>query len=190
MEINRYNQVWSIWTESKDKLYSYILSRFKNVELAEEVTQEVLIKLHKSCCSDKEIKNLNSWLYQIAHNVALDIIKNDLKQKEIKPLVINEHDDSALKEIAMFTEPLIGLLPEKYAVPLRLSDIEGMPQKEIAEKLDLGLSATKSRIQRAREALKQEIKGCYDLELDNKGVPIEARLKDDCTPLQDFKKKN
>lgn len=190
MKIVKYNQVWDIWSASKDKLYAYILSRFKNKELADEATQEVLLKLHKSCCSDRKIENLNSWLYQIAHNASLDIIKKESKNKEASPLpIFEENEDSALQEMALFIKPLLALLPEKYALPLQLSDIDGIPQKDIAEQLGLGLSATKSRIQRAREALKHEIKACYVLEMDKKGIPINARIKDDCTPLQDFKKK-
>lgn len=189
MKITEYQQVWNIWHKSKEKLYGYVLSRFGNIELAEDVTQEVLLKIHKSCCSKQEISNLNSWLYQIAHNAALDILKKEAKKRE--PIQIDENKDSATKweELSLFLEPLIDFLPEKYAIPLKMADLEGIPQKHIALKLGLGLSATKSRIQRARVLLKQEIITCYHLKVDKNGVPIDINLKDTCSPLIELKKK-
>lgn len=189
MKIEKYEQVWNIWNTSKEKLNAYVLSRFKNKELAEEVTQEVLLKIHKSCCSEKEINNLNSWLYQIAHNTSLDILKKEAKHKDLQQLTDNEPSSETWDELSTFLGPLISFLPEKYAIPLKMSDIEGIPQKEIAHKLGLGLSATKSRIQRARDQLKQEIKNCYKLEMDRNGTPINAELKDSCSPLKELKKK-
>jgi len=117
MKIDKYEQVWDIWNKSKVKLYNYSLARFKDKKLAEEVTQEVVLKLYKSCCSDKEINNLNSWLYQITHNVSLDILKREAKQRDIKPIDNHQND----------------FLPEKYAKPLKLSDLDNIPQKEIAK---------------------------------------------------------
>lgn len=191
MKLTEYNQVWSIWQESNQKLYAYVLSRFKKKELAEEVTQEVLLKLHKACCSDKEIKNINSWLYQIAHNTALDITKKEAKKDMQLPLsTASEIDSKSYEEISKFLLPLIGFLPEKYGIPLKMSDIQGMRQKDIATELGLGISATKSRIQRARELLKTEISTCFHLQMDKNGTPIYASLKDCCEPLVEIKKNN
>lgn len=189
MKIIEYEQVWNIWNNSKEKLYRYVLSQFRNVELAEEVTQEVLFKIHKSCCSQKEINNLNSWLYQIAHNTSLDILKKETKK--IKLIQVDENQESSPKweELSFFLESLIDFLPKKYAIPLKMADLDGIPQKDIAIELGLGLSATKSRIQRARELLKQEIKTCYHLKIDKNGVPIDIDLKDTCESLKDLKKK-
>jgi len=189
MKIKKYDQVWEIWQESKDRLYAYVLSQFKKKELAEDVAQEVLLKLHKSCCSGKEINNLNSWLYQIAHNTSLDILKKETKNKEIIQIEENQNNSISLEELSSFLEPLISFLPEKYATPLKMSDLEGIPQKEIAHKLGLGLSATKSRIQRAREQLKKVISTCFHLETSKDGAILNADLKQTCQPLQDLKKK-
>lgn len=184
MEINEYEQVWEIWNKSKDKLYAYVLSRFNDAELAKEVTQEVLLKIHSSCCSGKQINNLKSWLYQIAHNASLDILTKERKQKDRIPLDDDKNDLTTWDELSVFLEDLINFLPEKYALPLKMSDLEGIAQKDIAVKLNLGLSATKSRIQRAREQLRQEIETCFHLETSKNGSPISIELKDSCSPLK------
>lgn len=188
MKITEYEQVWSIWQESNDKLHAYLLSRFKKKELAEEATQEVLLKMHRSCCSDKEINNLNSWLFQIAHNTALDIIKKGAKRDELAFIPDSDEGSDSYSELTHFLIPLIDFLPEKYSTPLRMSDIEGVPQSEIAEQLGLGISATKSRIQRARKLLKKEISTCFHLQVDKNGAPIQATLKDCCESLVELKK--
>lgn len=187
--INDYNQVWNIWMTSKDKLYKYVLSRFKDEELAKDVTQEVLLKVHRSCCSGKEIKNLNSWLFEIARNTSIDVLKKESKQKNKTPLTDTPTDGTVWTEISLFLEPLIGFLPEKYATPLRMSDLDKVAQKDIAEQLGIGLSATKSRIQRARKMLKDEINTCFQLEFDRNGNPSSTEIKSDCQPLINFNEK-
>jgi len=172
MKINQYDQVWDLWLSYKDKLHGYVMKRFKDEELAKETTQEVLLKMHKSCCSEKEIKNVNSWLFQIAHNTVIDQLRQQNKIVHEPIERIEEADESIWQELEECVEPLIKLLPEKYAIPLKMSDIDGIKQADIATKLGIGLSAAKSRIQRARTMLKEEIVRCCTIETDKNGVPI------------------
>jgi RNA polymerase sigma-70 factor (ECF subfamily) len=78
---------------------------------------------------------------------------------------------------------MIKMLPESLGLPLYMSDIEGVPQKEIADKLGLSISGAKSRIQRAREKLKELFFECCYFELDQKGMPMGFAVKEYCTPL-------
>ncbi len=176
MKINQYDQVWDLWLSYKDKLHSYVMKRFKDEELAKDTTQEVLLKMHKSCCSDKEIKNVNSWLFQIAHNTVIDQLRrqNKIVHESVEPVPTD--DNSVWQELEDCIAPLIKLLPEKYAVPLKMSDIDGIKQADIATELGIGLSAAKSRIQRARMMLKQEILKCCAIETDKNGVPISIDI--------------
>lgn len=64
---------------------------------------------------------------------------------------------------------MINLLPEMYAVPLRMSNVEGTRLKDIAVELNLGLPAVKQRVSRARKLLKDVFTECCLLELDDKG---------------------
>ena len=180
MKINQYDQVWDLWLSYKDKLHGYVMKRFKDEELAKDITQEVLLKMYKSCCSDKEIKNVNSWLFQIAHNTVIDQLRqqNKIVHQSVEPAQTD--DSSVWQELAECVEPLIKLLPEKYAVPLKMSDIEGIKQADIAIELGIGLSAAKSRVQRARTMLKEEIVKCCVIEMDKNGVPVSVDNACDC----------
>ncbi|MEL7159603.1 MAG: sigma factor-like helix-turn-helix DNA-binding protein, partial [Bacteroidota bacterium] len=97
--------------------------------------------------------------------------------------------DNPYAQIEVFLRPLVCFLPEKYADPLRLYLFDRLPQREIAARLGLGLSATKSRIARARQLLRREIETCFALEVstDGRGL-VSACLRDSCTPLKEFAK--
>ncbi len=179
MKLQSYQEIWDIWLESKEKLNRYILSRFKDKELAQDISQDVLLKMHKSCCSDRNIKNINSWLFQIAHNSALDHIKKSKKEFELD--IDLEEPQNIWTDLSEFIEPMIDCLPESYAIPLRMFDIEGKSHKVIAEELNLNLSASKSRVHRGRDQLKEQIKSCFHIESNKDGVPISFQLKENCS---------
>jgi RNA polymerase sigma-70 factor (ECF subfamily) len=67
---------------------------------------------------------------------------------------------------------------------LRLSELEGISQKEIAVRLGISYSGAKSRIQRGREKLKQLFYECCHLEFSPDGSVLQAYVKDSCKPLQ------
>lgn len=179
MKLNSYQEIWNLWLESKDRLNRYVLSRFKDRELAKDITQEVLLKMHRSCCSEVKIKNINSWLFQIAHNAALDQIKKSNKKFEVE--IQEETPENTWSDLSEFIEPLINCLPKTYAEPLRMFDIEGKSHKEIASSLNLNLSASKSRVHRGRDQLKEQIKTYFHIETDKNGVPIDFQLKESCS---------
>ena len=83
---------------------------------------------------------------------------------------------------------MIQLLPKDYANPLMLSDIDKIPQKEIAKQLNLELSATKMRIQRARTKLRSLFVECCHLEYDKQGNFTGCSIKASCDPLQNITK--
>jgi len=127
------------------------------------------MKMYKSCCSGKDIKNIKSWLFQIAHNLMINHHKKSNKIVSDIPEQIEEKNTNEYTEAAKWIDALIDLLPEKYAHPLKLADIQKQKQNEIATELGLSLNATKSRIQRARKLLKDKIQECCLIEINDKG---------------------
>jgi len=189
-KIEKYAKVSTLWLEYKNALKFYILKKVKNEDLANELSHEVLIKVYNSCCSGNEIRNIRSWLFQIAHNTTIDYLKKENKFTHEIPEIIESDENNSYKEAEELLNPLIRLLPYKYALPLQLSDIEQLKQSEVSIKLNLTLTATKSRIQRARKLLKEKIIECSNLELDEKGNLISIEIKSSCKPIQKNIKKN
>ncbi|WP_169301396.1 sigma-70 family RNA polymerase sigma factor [Pontimicrobium aquaticum] len=190
MNIKKYKEVSSLWVTYKSGLKYYILKKTKDENLADELSHEVLMKIYKSCCSGNEIKNIRSWMFQIAHNTVIDHLKKEGKFVDKVTEILETNENNTYKDVEEFVEPLIKLLPQKYATPLLLSDIEGISQIEVSKKMNLSLTATKSRIQRARKLLKEKIIECSNLETNTKGNPISIEIKANCEPLQKQSRKN
>lgn len=168
-------------------LRSYILGKVKDKTLAEDIVQEVMIKLIESHQKNKEIKNIKAWLFQVSRNTIYDYYKqNNLEYNLDKEWNIEQEVDSELSKILVsdYVIPMIQLLPKDYANPLMLSDIDKIPQKEIAKQLNLELSATKMRIQRARTKLRDLFVECCHLDYDKQGNFIGCSIKNSCEPLQ------
>ena len=184
MKITNYDQVWTLWAGYQDAMRAYVLKKTKNPEVANDLTHDILLKIHKTCCSEKEIKNVRSWLFQIAYNTMMDHFNS---QKNASPAQVSSPEliqDDMYQEMAEFIAPLINLLPEKYAIPLRMSDIDGRRQQDIADHLQQSLTATKSQIQRARKLLKTEIHSCFNIKERKSSGLVDFEVKQSCTTLQ------
>lgn len=184
-QLNKYSEISSLWLKYKNGLKYYILKKVKNEEMANDLSHEVLMKVYNSCCSNIEIKNVKSWMFQIAHNTTIDYLKKQTRFIENIPENYDNDDQNVFLESDGIVELLIKLLPKKYAVPLELSDIKEFKQKEVAEKLNLSLTATKTRIQRARTLLKEKIIECSNLEQDENKNLISLEIKSNCKLIPD-----
>lgn len=118
-KIEKYKEVSSLWIEYKSGLKYYILKKIKNEDLADELSHEVLMKIYKSCCSGYEIKNIRSWMYQIAHNTVIDYLKKENKFADEVTEKLESDENNIYEEAEKFVEPLIKLLPDKYAPRLK-----------------------------------------------------------------------
>jgi len=173
-------------------LKAYIIKKTNDIYLAEDIVQEVMFKLVESHKKSIEVSNIKAWLFQVTRNTIADYYnKNKIEfnfDEDWKESSISGDDISSILE-SDFIIPMIGLLPEKYANPLRLSDIENITPKEIAIQLNLGVSATKMRVQRGREKLKTLFIECCDIQYDKSGNFSSCTIKPHCTPLQEIEKK-
>ena len=180
----------ALWQEHKNELRSFILKRVKDQDLTNDILQDVLIKVYNFCISKSGVKNIRSWLFQIAQNTISDHYRKQSKYTDLDNLneIENEDQNAAFNEATNYILPMLDFLPKEYAVPLKLADIDNIKQAEIAKKLNLSLPATKSRIQRARQLLKAEFITCCHFKTDTQGNLISFEIKDSCEPLQRVKK--
>lgn len=180
----------ALWQDHKEALYFYILKRVRDESTAKDISQEVMIKVYNFCLSKSDVQNVRAWLYQIASNTITDHYRKrkDVSIDTFSEEAIDEPEESAFKDAAEFILPMINLLPEMYATPLRMSDVDGTKLKDIAVELGLGLNAVKQRVSRARKLLKDVFTECCLLELDDKGRLVSFDIRPDCGALQRYKK--
>ena len=182
--------VFAVWNEYKTSLLKFISIKVNNENDAQDLLQEVLLKSYQYCAKGKQILHWKAWLFKIAHNAIIDYFK---KKNKFVPLEFDLNEElsevSLVGDASEYIKPLLKLLPEKYATPLSLADIEGINHKEIAERLNLSLPNTKSRILRARQKLKSRFLECCNIEFNEVGELIRFDVKPHCTELNKIENK-
>lgn len=147
---------------------------------ADDIAQEVFIKVHRSLKNFKGQSRFSVWLYRITVNQCLDRIKYRKRRPESTSLDLHSiQEDDHLS--SLFEDPtpsaadiyedtqlqtvvrgvLADLTPEHRTV-IALKDLEGRSQEEIAEILECPIGTVKSRLTRAREALKDKLRPFYE----------------------------
>jgi RNA polymerase sigma-70 factor, ECF subfamily len=169
-----------IWNDYADQLRGFIYRRIPDPFVVDDLVQEVFLKVQSKVDTLKDETRLQSWLYQITRNTIIDHFRGHKPEEELpETLDLPEAEPSrVLEELAECVRPMMDVLPEHYRLPLLLSDLEGLPQKEVADRLGLSLSAAKSRVQRARERLKSAFTECCHLKLDHRGSVMGYQAKD------------
>lgn len=165
----------------------FILKRVQNEMVAEDIVQEVILKLIESHHKNTNIENIKAWLFQVSRNTIVDYYKKNrlvLDTENEKFLVWQENSDFELS-VYDYIVPMIQFLPKKYAEPLHLSDIDNLSQIEISEKLNLSYSAAKMRVQRARIKLRELFVECCDIDYDSNGNFVSCTVKESCSLLKD-----
>ncbi len=181
----------NLWKEFSDHVRNFIRQRVSDDEDAEDVMQDIFMRIHKGIENLKNEDRVQSWVFSIARRALADYYrgksgdKTELKNTEIQEeaaaeepsLNLNrfegEHD--VHEEVLSWLIPMIDELPEKYRTPLKMADVEGKTQQEVADHFDLSLSGAKSRVQRAREKLGEVLAACCEVEFGEEGRAVAYR---------------
>lgn len=169
-----------IWQDFSDHLLAFIKTKVNHPDDALDILQDVFVKVGTRFSSLKEEEKLQAWLFQITRNTIIDYHRN--KQKKIIDTSLLEQDNRGSNtEIIACVRNLITLLPENYRLAVELSELEQIPQKELAKRLNLSYSGTKSRVQRGREKLKELLIQCCNVQHDKYGNIIEFTPRKSCS---------
>ena len=175
------SSVEQIWKEYHQKLHGFIQSRVYDKSAADDILQEVFIRIHSRLSTLRDGNRIQSWIYQITRNAIIDHYRTEKRTVQLpKYLSMPERNpnEQVGKEIASWFLPMGKRLPDHYRQALMLSEVEGLTQKEIALKQGLSLSGAKSRIQRGRAMLKKMLLDCCHFEFDAQGKVAEYQPKD------------
>ncbi|MCB0729173.1 MAG: RNA polymerase sigma factor [Ignavibacteriae bacterium] len=169
-------QFKSVYDEHSKLIYNLCLSYVLNSEDAQDITQEVFVKVyknyHKFNPSEASIK---TWIYRIAINQCLDFLKAGKAKKRFGFITSLFHPESneLIQEAANIDHPGIELedkealnnlmkiiysLPENQKTAVILLKIEGKPHKEAADIMDCSIKALESLFQRAKINIQKKLK--------------------------------
>lgn len=177
----------AIWTSFSGRLRGFIAKRVREEFDIEDILQDVFAKIHAGLSNLKEDDKLEAWLFQVARRAIIDQYRGRSGKRRTAELPQEITDEvpaeDLTREVASCLDPMMTLIPEEDRQALRWTDLEGLSQKDLAERLGLSVSAAKSRVQRARQRLKDAVLDCCTLEMDRRGMPIDYTPKrDDCGP--------
>jgi RNA polymerase sigma-70 factor (ECF subfamily) len=175
---NMHDHLELLWNQYSRRLRAFIRSRVGDDAEAEDILQEVFIRVHRNLCClpEPEWHRPGSWIYQIARNLIIDQYR---RRRELVAIPENlpaepdlpEDDPQAL--LALSLRELIDELPEPYRQALILTEYQGLSQKQLAERMGISLSGAKSRVQRARDKLRDMLLRCCHFEFDRRGHIVD-----------------
>ena len=175
-----------VWEEFSGRVRSHLLKKIRDKGDVDDLMQEIFMKIHAHLPHLREREKLSSWIYRIAENTLNDYYRKDRGREteydENRAARGDQNEEDPLEGIEGCIEAFIARLPDKYREPLVMSDIEGMSQKDIAEKMEISYSGLKSRVQRGREMIKEMFVECCRLSIGEDGkLTGEVGDMDDCT---------
>ena len=148
----------------KNLVYSIILRMVADKEEANDLAQEVFIKVYKNLDKYYPEFAFSTWIMRITTNHVIDA----RRKKRHQTVSLNEREDFALNEISPETryiekeraadlKQIVDSLPEMYKVPIILYHQQGLSYQEIANIIEEPLSKVKNRIFRGRKLLKADL---------------------------------
>lgn len=173
-----------IWNKYHDNLLAFIRKRVNDKFAAEDILQDIFIRILTRIDTLKNRSRLESWLYQITRHAIIDFYRSSKLLDELpewleQPQVGRE--EANRRELSTCLAPMIQQLPEKYCHAVQFSEIEGRTQQEIAEIENISLSGAKSRVQRGRTLLRAMLHDCCNVEINSMNQIVDyVKKNEDC----------
>jgi RNA polymerase sigma-70 factor (ECF subfamily) len=182
--------------ELNDRLRGFVARRIADPHAAEDIAQEVLLRLHQHLGELRTQDRLDAFAYRIARNAITDHYRGRARAKEtaLPPddlaarIDADDTDDQdatrGRQELARCLEPIVRQLPEPYREALTLTDLGDLSQVEASERLGLSVPGMKSRVQRARTQVHEHLTSCCAVTLDTTRhvTDVERTGPCACTP--------
>jgi RNA polymerase sigma-70 factor (ECF subfamily) len=180
------------WDLMHARLRGFVGKRVRDPHAADDIAQEVLLRLHRNLGELRTDERLDAFAYQIARNAIVDHYRANARSREIPA---SPHDlaarlderppagpagPTAAQELARCLEPVVHRLPEPYRDALLLTDLGGASQVEAARSAGLSVAGMKSRVQRGRRQLRDLLAECCAVSLDSRRQVSEIERTGPC----------
>lgn len=162
----------SLFANYHGKIYRLALSISRNEKDAEDILQNTFLKIARSIGSFRRQSKISTWIYRIAYNEALMLLRKRKRQfKFIRRFKAEERSRPKLfvnwsklpdelvldKELKGRLDGALRHIDIKYRMPLLLHKVDGLPLKDTASVLRLNSDSLKSRLHRAQMMVRKEI---------------------------------
>lgn len=184
-----------VYDEFHEKLNRY-LERIVGKNDAEDLTQEVFLKINRGLRDFQSKSSLSTWVYRIATNAALDRMKSRSCREGRETVTLEEisrepehrcvaegslsaEREAIRNEMNECIREFVDKLPTDYRVVILLSEMKDLRNQQMADILGISLDAVKIRLHRARARLKAEFEAGCDFYHDEDGKLACDRKKEE-----------
>lgn len=165
-----------LWQEFKDVLYRFILKHIGDPDEAQDILQDVFVKIHTHLHTLQEEERVASWVYQITRNTIIDhqrSRKNHFNLDDVLLVADLKPEPDVTQELASGLSDFINNLPEPYRTAVIMTELEGKKQSDLSQEWGISPSGAKSRVQRGRQMLKDALLECCHFEFDLRGNVLD-----------------
>jgi RNA polymerase sigma-70 factor, ECF subfamily len=171
------------WAELHTNIRGFVARRVRQPADVDDIVQQVFLRVHRALPTLRDADKLPAWIYQTTRRTIVDYYRAPAQRREVPAgaaidvvpeeqpgdVTVDEHEESALQELARCLDPLMKRLGVADQEALRLVEFDGLTQVEAAGRLGLSVSGMKSRVQRARLHLRSVFDACCRIALDRRG---------------------
>jgi RNA polymerase sigma-70 factor, ECF subfamily len=163
-----------------EPLRRFVRKRVNDAHEADDIVQDVLLKAIANAESMPPDERLAAWIFRAARNLIVDRYRSRAMRAAASIIdtigALPDHDNADLAEqaevvaeLAACLRCMVDRLDEPYREALKLADLRGLTQQDVASRMGVSLSGAKSRIQRARQQLQAILSACCNVERDVRG---------------------
>lgn len=165
-----------------DQLRAFIRARVSDRADAEDVAQDVFLKVFRGRGTLRSPAKLNAWLYRTARSAIIDYYRKRRPTEEVPASLASETElpDDVGKRLQRSVRRFMATLPDAYRRPLELAEVEGLTARAVATELGLTETAAKSRIARGRAMLREKLTRCCNFEFDPFGQIVDFQQRAPC----------
>jgi RNA polymerase sigma-70 factor (ECF subfamily) len=177
-------------TTHRAAIHRYVRGIVRDAAVAEDLTQETLLRAHQKLATLEDPARLASWLYRIATNICYDHFRRSVRNpsRSLDETVDNDAGRGPIpaltdagprldkvmeqKEMSACVQRYLADLPDSYRAAILLHDVTGITNPEIAAMLGVSLATVKIRVHRAREKLGAALREACSFSADDRGVLV------------------
>jgi RNA polymerase sigma-70 factor (ECF subfamily) len=168
------------WLTTEEPLRSFVYRKVRDKALADDIVQDVFLKVYSQIDTVRDNEKITGWIYQITRNAIMDHFR-----KRAKPISFDmndwETDEPNYNEcVALCLKDMLQRIPAKYREAIELTEFENLSQMQLAARLNISYSGAKSRVQRAREMMRTRMLERYKIKLDAYGNAVVCEDRTSC----------
>ena len=174
-----------LWRAFSKPLHGYLRKRTTSAADADDLLQEVFLRIHRQLPTLRDTSKLQGWVYRIARNAIIDRARaaRATPPMDVDLELADEEADPSGRDavdLAPTLRRMIAHLPPIYRESLILHEFQGQPVQAVAQALGVSVTAAKSRVRRARMLLRKELDACCRFAFDRRGRVIDAVPRASC----------